>query len=138
MADDFGVDFSTFLGAGAPDLDPNWSPITGARAVAELIARGLMQRPGQLADMNDTYRSGRDLRRYMSKRLTQVGLLQMRQDIEREARIDERVESVVIDISHDATANKATVKLAVKTALGPFDLVLAVSQLTVDLIAITA
>lgn len=135
---DLGSDVSTFLVAGQPpDLDPNFTLISGARPIAETLARGLMQPHGQLVDINDTARAGRDLRKYLSKRLTKLTLLQMRQAIELEARLDERIDSVVVDLSFDQSTNKVTVKLTVTSAEGPFDLVLAVDKVSVSVLSLT-
>lgn len=126
-------DISTF-----PDLDPNFTEISGTRAVAEVLARGLMMPHSRLIEINDEPRAGRDLRRHLSKRYDARTPFLIRQDVAAEAKLDERVLSVetTVDGSEVLTTGKLRVRILGQTADGPFELEVSVSALNLELLKV--
>src|SRR5262245_39617990 len=99
---DFGTDFSTYWSAaGTPDLDPTFVPISGQRAVGEIIARRLTTPRGSLRrDPN----FGFDVRQYASVKLTGARLIELRGGIREQCLAEERVLSVSMAIEQDVVA----------------------------------
>lgn len=107
--------------------------VTGNRVVAEAIARRWSTPRGGLVD-DPNY--GFDLTDYISDDVTQTDLGRIAALAGAEAKKDERVLSCAVTITLDL-AGKLTVTGNVRTATGPFQLVLAVSQVTVALLQVT-
>lgn len=124
-------DISTF-----PDLDPNFKAIGGTRAIAEVLARGLMMPHGRLAELHDEKRAGRDLRRHLSRRFDARTPFLIRQDVAAEAKLDERILSVntEVDGSNVLATGKFRVRISGTSTIGPFQFEVDVSKLTVELL----
>lgn len=134
MAVDFGTDLSTFVGGtGAPDLDPTFAMISGRRVVQEAVARRFITPRGGLLD-DPNY--GLDLRALLNTSYSQRDLFILRERISAECRKDERVDGARVTITPKANGN-LTITISMTTASGPFDLVLAVSQVTVELLRVS-
>ena len=139
MADsNYGLDWTTWAnGATTPDLDPNFTEITGTRAVAEVWARGIIMPHGQLVEIDeaeDARAAGVGLQRYLSARVDRHVLMRIKQACEVEARLDERVDTANVAITFDPAISILKVDGSGTGADGPFRLVLAAGQLTSELL----
>lgn len=123
-----GIDVSTFVDG---DLDPTFSLITGPRVVAEAIGRRLQTPRGALV-RNPEY--GTDLRQWVNASLTPARRAALRSAIAAEASQDPRVDSIDVVLVEDG--NSLTVSITGTCAAGPFELVLDVADLTVDLLTV--
>jgi hypothetical protein len=116
---DYGTDCSTFVREdGVADLDPTFALIDGVRVVAEQQARGLMTPRGSMADDPDTV----DLKEHESAQMTQRTLSALQTVIESNARQDERVASVEVEVTNPAPF-ELRVAMHGETAAGPFETV---------------
>ncbi len=124
---DYGTDISTF-----PDLDPNFTVKSGPAVVAEAVARRLMTPNGGGLFYDESY--GFDLRSYLNGALTTKTQSYVSSVVEQQALLDERV----VDASANVTLNSATGKLRVdlniETGDGPFELVLAISAVGIEIL----
>ena len=130
MADEFGTDISTYRQG---DLDPTFTIIRGTRVVAEGLARRLeTPRGGLIGDPN----YGTDLRPWLNRDFvaTEEALFAMKAAIEDEADKDERIASAEATVSYSSALRKLHIKIVVVTARGPFELLLAVSAVTVEIL----
>lgn len=116
---DFGIDVSTF-----PGLDPNFTLITGQRAVGEAVARRLIQPRGSLFYDLDY---GFDLRAYLNAGLTPAELFGIGVEVEREAMKEPRVLRAYSLVQLNAVTRLLIVKLDLTTAEGPFALTLEIT-----------
>lgn len=131
------ADFSTFAGRDSAglyqsDLDPNWIPVTGPRAVLEHVARRIMTPTGSMQD--EEY--GFDLRRFYNASLSRLDLLKMRAAIEGEASKVEGVDSVAVTADQDASG---TVRIEISVALADdetYPMVFALSVTGLSLISL--
>jgi phage baseplate assembly protein W len=128
MATDLGTDVSA-----TDTLDPNFTLVTGTRVVAEACFRRLTTERGSLWYAPDY---GTDVREMMLAKMDQRRLDAWRSKIEAEVRKDQRVDTVSASIAFDPRTEIAKVSVAATTAAGPFDLVLAVSGVTVELLKV--
>lgn len=129
---DFGTDFSTYWSAdGVADLDPTFAPISGPRAIAEVIARRLSTPRGSLR-RNPNF--GFDVRNYSSIKLTGARKIALRGGIREQCLADERVLAVSIGLDSNAATGALTLTLLLDTSEGPFELVLLVTKLTVEIL----
>lgn len=134
MAVDFGTDLSTFVrGAGAPDLDPTFTVISGRRVVQEAVARRFITPRGGLLD-DPNY--GLDLRALLNTKYSQRDLFILREKISAECRKDERVDGARVTVAPKANGD-LTITISLTTSAGPFELALSVSQVTVELLRVT-
>jgi hypothetical protein len=97
------VDFSTFAGRDSAgfyqaDLDPNFTPISGNRAILEHVARRIMTPLGSMQD--DEY--GFDLRSYYNANLSRLDLMRLKSAIETEAGKVEGVENADVSAVQDS------------------------------------
>lgn len=130
-----GVDVSTLSG-GVFDIDAEFRTITGARAVAECIARGLVMPRGKLVDIGDEPSLGFDLRTFTKRRVDARTLWLITQGVQREADADDRVESVDVKVQWIEQSSTLRVDIEGTTAAGPFAVVLSASELTVEVLRI--
>lgn len=120
------VDFSTF-----PTLDATLSPIRGRRVLAEQVCRRLFTPRGQLTFHPEV---GIDVRSYLSGELTVEQLGIIREAVRAEVLEDERVQDADVEVTADAVESSITIRLLLATEEGPFDLTVAVTDLTVELL----
>ena len=121
---DFGIDLSS-----SPDLD--FGLVTGRRALAEALLRRLSTPRGSLVSDLDY---GFDLRLLMNEALGADDLARVQMAMEAELEKDERVGSVSSRLDFDAQRERARVTVAVATAGGPFQFVLGVDRVSVELL----
>jgi phage baseplate assembly protein W len=119
MATDFGLDVSTF-----PDLDPNFTSISGTRVVAESLARRLTTPRGALPFFPDY---GTDVRSWLNESVTQDRIATWQRAIEAECLKEERVLSAKASVLFDFQAQNLAVTVSAVTADGPFKLNLSVN-----------
>lgn len=133
MADEsFGIDSSTFVDQGDDTIgmDPMFADLTGPRVVLEACARRLMTRRGMLRTAPDY---GYDLTTRIGARVSAVGRERMKAAIEAECEKDERVKQArVVRFVKSGSAYLLTI--AILLATGKFDLVLSVSEVTVEIL----
>lgn len=131
MANPYGVDVTTFAG-GVMGLDPMFGLIEGERAVIESAARALNTEPGTLPHAPER---GYNLISKLGARMTLVAKAKMKADIRAELLRDERIlDAAVVDIVQTAGAMDWRLTIRLTLATGPFELVLGVSSLTVEIL----
>jgi len=131
MPVDYGTDVSTYRDG---DLDPTFTLISGNRAVAEAIARRLETPHGGLLRYPDY---GADLRGWLSRDFNDpiATLFGIKTQVEEQAEQDERVISAEATVTYDPTAQRLHIVASIELASGPFELVLSVTAVTVELLA---
>lgn len=134
MSTDFGTDVSCVT-----DVDPRCAVVSGRRLLAEAVARRLITPRGRLiGDPN----YGTDITDYINDDVSKTNLAAMRAAIIAEARKDERVEKCQVIITpppaRDMGIGKYLIAVTLTDADGPFDLTLAVNQLTLELLDVAA
>lgn len=125
----------TFLAAGG-DLNPSFTVLTGAAAVAQDLAHRLMTPEGGL--FYDPEYESIDLRSYLSKALDAAEVYRLRAKVARALRQDERVDDVEISVDFNPAARTLTVTAEGTGALGPFRLVVAASEANVAILEASA
>lgn len=128
-----GVDVDTAFG-----LPRRWNLCTGSKNVGNAIARRLSTPRGSLPSDLDY---GYDVRALLNSGLTRAGMSQAKGAITAQVEKEERVLSVAdIAFVFDTTTPAPTLKIGmnVDTDTGPFALVLAVSQVSIDVLQGTA
>jgi len=135
MADttDYGVDVSTYVenDEGELDLDPTGAEISGARVVAESVARGWETEPGGLPWAIE---EGADIGRYLNADISAAEVLAISSELEEDARRDERVASIAVAATFDQAAQTLAISGDGLTADGPFRLLLSPDDLTIEAI----
>jgi hypothetical protein len=126
MATDYGTDISTF-----PDLDGNFTLISGPRVVGEAIARRLSTRRGALVAAPGY---GVDLRDWMNESIRLGSIDQLNRTVENECLQDERVFDAQASITFSAATQLMRVSVTLSLADRQFTLVLAVSATSLDII----
>lgn len=116
---DLGVD----IRAGSNDLDPSFTLVEGAEAVAQAQAHRL----GTEALWYDADYECVDLRASLSAGLDDADLYRLRARCERALRQDERVEDCDVTVSYFRAGQSLTVAAEGVSADGPFRLVVAAS-----------
>lgn len=130
MTIDLGTDLSTPDGA---DLDPLGGTVSGRRAVGQAIARRLVTPRGGLLD-DESY--GYDLRQLVGEALRPGDLATVQAEIADQCRMDERVDDVAVAVTL-AASGALRVELTIATeTLGPLRLVLAVSAVSAEILAL--
>lgn len=133
---DLGIDVNMFVdGSGAPDLDPYFGEISGPRAVAQAVAlRCYTPRADAPGFLLGAENDGIFLPDFMQAKLTDQTLFTVRTLVAGEARKDERVETAKVSVTADLATQRMLVDISGTTAEGPFDLTLAISDVTVELL----
>lgn len=117
----YGTDVSTYAGVDGDDVEPMLGLMTGARVVAEAVARRLETRRGSLLGHPD---EGLDLSMLRSARMTQAQARLLQREIEREVLRDERVSTAEVRVVMTDAAQLLEIEVAGQCGLGPFGLVL--------------
>lgn len=120
---DLGTDF-----AGFSDITPTLATVSGRRGLIESIARRFITPPGALWYDPDY---GFDLRVFLSGTVT-ASAGQIASGVIAEAEKDERVEQASCDVKFIGTT--LFVKVGIADANGPFEFVLQVSKVTVEIL----
>ena len=132
---DYGTDVTTQYQNedGERDLDPFFGQISGPRAVSEGVVRAWESDPGEL-DWDPGVGFG--LLRLASARTSSSKLLEARSALAAQAERDERVYAAEVEIA--ATGDAITPRLRITGeivgALGPFELVAQVTDVSVELL----
>lgn len=120
----FGTDLSC-----VPDLDPFSRTIAGpAVLVQDLVKR--------FSTTTLFYASGYglDLRSFLSSAITDQTLFTLKQSIENQCLLDERVQSARASVVFNGAARTLTIMIGLVTAAGPFTMIVGVDKLNVSLI----
>lgn len=107
--------------------------VSGFRCIGEAIARRLQTERGTLID-DPNY--GFALTDYVNDDLTARALARLQNQVETECTKDERVTSAVASVVL-TTAGVLTTTITLTTAAGPFTLVLAVGDVTVEILRVS-
>jgi hypothetical protein len=126
---DFGTDISTFKDG---DLDPFFTLISGPRVVAEAIVRRWTTPAGALF-YDPSF--GEDVRSQLSAAVAPATLFALRARLVAQAEEDERVLEAVVDVALDPLTRRLLVRAQIRTANGPFSLVVSIDRLTVELLS---
>lgn len=118
---------------GVDDLDPMFSTVSGAEAVAQALARRLITPRGALLD-DPGY--GYDLRGRLNAAVTSAGRLAIQSAVAAELRKDERVDDVQVTVLFEPATNSLRVDGVVFGAFGPFRLTLSVDAVSVSLLEV--
>jgi len=126
-----GTDIEMFANdATTPDLDPYFSLIDGARAVAQA---GALRFYTPLGSLPDAPNCGADLRDYINAKNSPVVLLAVRTLATEQISRDDRVGSVRVEVTNDIAEQKMLLQTNGTTADGEtFELVLAISDVTIE------
>lgn len=132
MADIYGSDISTFAGPGDTlGLDPLFRPITGPRVALEGFVRRLLVPPEGIPGVLTM-----DLRSIVQKRMNAVELARIEADIRAIAERHETILSLPV-VQIERTAHNAyRLRVRARLAEGPFDLVLGISSVTIEILTI--
>ncbi len=116
------------------DMSPEGRIVTGHRVLAEALARRLMTPRGRLIGYPNY---GYDLTEWVNADVSARDIASIRANVQAECLKDERVESVNVSVvlAKDGTL---TVTLNIEGSLGPFTMVLGVSEVTVTLLQVAA
>jgi phage baseplate assembly protein W len=123
VAEELGSDIS-----GVNDLDPNLTVVAGRRGLAEAVARRLGTMRGSLVGDPDY---GTDLRLFLNAPAQGARVAAA---VEAEALKEERLENAQAIVTFLPQSNTINVDLVLTDADGPFDLTLAVSAVSVELL----
>jgi hypothetical protein len=126
---DFGTDISTFVDG---DLDPFFRLISGKRVVGEAIVRRWTTPQGGLF-FDENF--GRDVRDLLGQATSPQTLFALRTALVAQAEEDERVLHASVDVSLNTQTRKLFIRGEIATADGPFTLVVAVTDLSIELLA---
>lgn len=130
MSTDYGFDINT---PGCLDLDPAFASIAGTDAVLQAAVRGLSTAQGSLPDAPEW---GYDLRAHLNDHETSPRLIASA--VETQVLRDERVRRASATVTVDAATGALAVSLVLVLAEGTFRLVLAVTAVSVELLAAEA
>ena len=112
------------------DLNGRGETVKGLRAIAESIARRLTTPRGRLiGDPN----YGIDVTEYLNADLSRRDVAELRSAIISECLKDERVEEITVEVTIDAS-DKMTIAIQFVGADGPFEFVLSVNELSVEIL----
>ncbi len=126
---DYGVDFSC-----TSDLEDELRVISGPLVLAQALVRRWSTPRGMLIDDPDY---GTDLRENINESVDNLALIRIRSECRAEALKDERVVDCVITASrYDQGTGVVTLMITIEAREESITMVLAVSDLTVDLLTI--
>lgn len=133
MATNFGKDISCTSGVRSGRY------ASGRRLVAEACYRRLSTPRGMLRGGDEEADYGIDLSEYLGASRPKAAAASLPAIIEGELRKDERVEQVdvTVEVETGTPGTSLVVTVRVTTAEGPFDLQLAVSEVSVSLLGIS-
>lgn len=123
---DFGQDFSFLSG-----LDPNLGLVSGLANLGQALAHRLETPRGGLFYDGDY---GTDVRGRINDAMTPAGLSRLASDVNTECRKDERVLTCISNVQFVQATSSLSITLYVTTAAGPFQFVLAVTEVSVALL----
>lgn len=124
------IDYGADIGA-VPDLDPMLPTVTGRAVLREALVRRLSTPRGALFYEPDY---GYDLRALLSEGITGSDLFAIAHAVGAEVRKDERVLGASVVPRLSADGSRLALTLWITDAAGPFELVLVVSAVTVEVL----
>ncbi len=127
---DLGVDISCVI-----DIDPMFRTVGGPTAVAQRHGRRFRTSTGQLLE-HPLY--GYDIRNLLNASGSQRTVFRLKSIIEQQMLRDEETDSVVVDVTYVESAKSLRIRAHGQTSEGPFDLVLAVTEVTVEILEAAA
>lgn len=127
-------DFGTDIDCGPDGLSPTFDLVSGRDALVQAILHRFQTQRGSLVD-DANY--GLDVTAWVGKKAGTTQRLAWEQALESEARKDERVLSARARLTFDTQTGFFRFILAVTTADGPFSLTLAVTDVSVELLAVS-
>lgn len=128
------IDFGTDLKCG-DDLDPAMGEVSGIDLMRQVVRHRLTTRRGSLLRYPDY---GIDVRDLLSEGVDDDALAQIPATIDAELAKDERILSSTTVAEWNEATGKLTLTITITLAEGPFDLVLSVDRVTVELLGGTA
>lgn len=133
MATDYGTDTSCLTSLRTGRL------VSGVRLVAEAAYRRVTTPRGMLQGGEDEANYGIDLADLIGSVVTTADAAALPGRIENELLKDERIESVDVTVTSSVVGPSTSwqVTIEAQTSEGPFSLVLAVSDVTVELLGLT-
>ncbi len=126
MSTDFGVDLKC-----DDDLDPAMGEVSGLDLMRQAARHRLTTRRGSLLRYPD---NGIDVRELLSEGVDETTLAQIPSTVDGELAKEQRFLSSTTVATWDEAAAKLTLTITIETAEGPFDLVLSVTKVTVELL----
>jgi hypothetical protein len=125
----YGTDF--WIGGATLDADPSMRLVTGRDLLSQNLVCRFSTARGTVIDCpNDCL----DLRDEISDGLTQSQLNALQGQIQQEALKDQRVQAISVTTTFDAATSTLTVVMNITSLYGPFQLVLQISDVTVQLL----
>lgn len=124
---DYGADLSA-----TTDLDPMLRTVTGSELMGEVALRRLYQRPGSL--LSNPVDNTLDVRDFLSQGITTRDLPTIQGRCVAALTGDQRIYSATVAATFDPNLNLLTLAITGSGALGPFNLTLAVSDVTVEVL----
>lgn len=124
---DLGTDLSCVL-----DSPPEMSEVSGRTCLAQAIARRLITPRGRLIDDADY---GYDLSQYINDDLSTADIARIQFEAESECVKDERVLGAKVVLT--VASQVMTVIVTLEDSSGPFTLVLAINDVTVQLLTVS-
>lgn len=128
-----GVDFSTFVDGSTPDLDPNWRPIPGPRAVAEKILRRWIGVPGEYHNSA----IGARLMTYLNAGLSPLDVSALQAELKSQAIGVEGLEDIDVRVTGPDAAGNVDVRANMKLSSGRrYDMVFRLSAVSIPKITL--
>lgn len=124
---DYGSDFSI-----TTDLDPMLRLVSGTELMNQVCVRRLYCRPGAL--LSNPVDNTLDVRDFLSQGITTRDLPTIQGRCQAALLGDQRIYSATVAATFDPNLNVLTLAITGNGALGPFNLTLAVSAVTVELL----
>lgn len=127
-ASELGVDVACI-----DDIQPTFALAAGVPNLAMALCRRLMTPRGGLFYDPDY---GLDLRDYLNAGVTDAEMETLPEEIRLELEKDERVQSAAVDFVYTRQAESLKITIVVSTSVGPFELSVSVSKLTVEMLGL--
>lgn len=128
MATDLGTTISAF-----PDLHPGFALVTGRTALAQRIAMRLETPEGGLF-YDPSYGAGIPQR--LSSEMTTASLREIQAQVQYQCLLDEEVDAALVEVTFVAPTRTLTIRIGLVDAAGPFELVLSVSAVSVEILRV--
>lgn len=126
----YGRDISTFVlnDEGVSDLDPFFVEISGARVIAEAVARRWTSAKGSMFWDED---AGEDVRAYLNAKLDPAKLADIEATLSAEALKDERVARCAVLVTYNQGTKHLRIRGTITPSEGPaFQFVLSIDAVT--------
>lgn len=123
---DWGFDILTL-----PNLDTSFTPRRDSVALADAFVRRLFTPRGVIWS-DPTY--GFDIRDYLNDEVSQSMLAEMVGGIQAQSELDERIHDCQVRAAYNFKTEKLSLRIGISSDLGPFNLVLAIGDLSTDIL----